>query len=369
MATDGLLPLIDAGLRGGALALLLLLAALALRQLRRSPSALYGGLLCLAAAAYVVNSWPGAAALRATPWFVPVAILSMGVPALFLLYARANFDDDFKPSWRDPAPWLVSLALGLACDIGHLWLACRLFQLAQLLWIALAIRIALIGRAADLVEERRRYRLAVVIGSASYAAVITVLEARLHSPVFDVPLSAATAAGLFALVFAVALWAMSLADGRFVPASPPRRMPAAEAAEPAGDEPALLACLRRVMADDRAYREAGLSIAGLAARLEIPEYRLRRLINQRLGHRNFSSFVNGYRLADALAALADPGQAEVPVITIALDAGFQSLGPFNRAFKAQTGLTPSDYRRRRLGQAENGRPTSPISEIGKPFPG
>jgi len=35
----------------------------------------------------------------------------------------------------------------------------------------------------------------------------------------------------------------------------------------------------------------------------------------------------------------------VTVITIAMDAGFQSLGPFNRAFKATTGVTPSEYRR------------------------
>ena len=40
-----------------------------------------------------------------------------------------------------------------------------------------------------------------------------------------------------------------------------------------------------------------------AVRLGEPEYRLRRLINQRLGHRNFNAYINGYRLADATAAL------------------------------------------------------------------
>ena len=49
----------------------------------------------------------------------------------------------------------------------------------------------------------------------------------------------------------------------------------------------------------------------------------------------------------ASTALADPAQAEVPVITIAMDAGFASLGPFNRAFKATTGVTPTEYRRQR----------------------
>jgi len=44
-------------------------------------------------------------------------------------------------------------------------------------------------------------------------------------------------------------------------------------------------------------------------------------------------------------------QAEVPVITIAMDAGFQSLGPFNRAFKATTGVTPTEYRRLKASAA------------------
>ena len=105
------------------------------------------------------------------------------------------------------------------------------------------------------------------------------------------------------------------------------------------------------MAEEKVYRREGFGVAALVAALDVPEYRLRRLINQRLGHRNFSSFVNGYRLAEATAALADPGQADVPILTIALDAGFQSIGPFNRAFKAHTGMTPTAYRR----QADSGK--------------
>ena len=107
----------------------------------------------------------------------------------------------------------------------------------------------------------------------------------------------------------------------------------------------LVAALERLMTAERAYRQDGLTIGGLAQQLGLPEYRLRRLINQALGYRNFNSFVNHYRIAEAKAALVDPAQAEVPVLTIALDAGFSSLGPFNRAFKAETGMTPSEYRR------------------------
>ncbi len=103
--------------------------------------------------------------------------------------------------------------------------------------------------------------------------------------------------------------------------------------------------LLRLMADERIYRHDNITIGTLATKLRIPEYRLRRLINQRLGYRNFNVFLNNHRIEEAKAALADPTQAEVPVITIAMDAGFQSLGPFNRAFKATTGVTPTEYRR------------------------
>ena len=109
--------------------------------------------------------------------------------------------------------------------------------------------------------------------------------------------------------------------------------------------------LNVLMTEYRVYREEGLSIGALASRLRVPEYKLRRLINGQLGYRNFNAFLNGYRIEEARAALADPTQAEVPVTTIALDAGFQSLGPFNRAFKDTIGVTPSEYRRARLAGA------------------
>jgi len=121
----------------------------------------------------------------------------------------------------------------------------------------------------------------------------------------------------------------------------------------------------RLMEDERIYRHDNVTIGTLATKLGIPEYKLRRLINQRLGYRNFNVFLNEHRIAEAKAALADPSQAEVPVITIAMDAGFQSLGPFNRAFKSETGLTPTEFRRlRRPAPADRSTPMLADSEIG-----
>jgi AraC-like DNA-binding protein len=44
--------------------------------------------------------------------------------------------------------------------------------------------------------------------------------------------------------------------------------------------------------------------------------------------------------------LGDPARADRPILLIAFDCGFASVGPFNRAFKAETGLTPRMFRRR-----------------------
>jgi AraC-like DNA-binding protein len=99
---------------------------------------------------------------------------------------------------------------------------------------------------------------------------------------------------------------------------------------------------------DGFFRETGLTMPVLAGKLGYPEHQLRRLINGHLGYRNFSAFLNNYRIAEAQQQLADPECARMPVLTIALDLGYASLGPFNRAFKDATGMTPTEYRRDNL---------------------
>jgi AraC-like DNA-binding protein len=35
---------------------------------------------------------------------------------------------------------------------------------------------------------------------------------------------------------------------------------------------------------------------------------------------------------------------DLPILTIALDSGYGSIGPFNRAFRQRYGMTPTEYR-------------------------
>jgi AraC-like DNA-binding protein len=357
-------PVVEAAMRGGALFLLLLLAVLLLRDARRIPAGLFGALFALGVACYAVvsasmfaNAWP--------PALWPVRFVAMGNPVVFCLFAAALFDDDFRPSWRHALVWLAVPAIGVSC----IWIgtaSARIgFCMIGLACNAIAAWYALAERSVDLVEARRRLRSVLIVAVALYSTVIIASEIIFPNGSGGGALAVGISGGVLALtlVFAVVLLSVNpngsvipFALGERQPLAVAGRVPAATtsfAERSASDEDArLLAALRRLMEHDRVYREEGLSIGGLAARLKIGEHALRRLINQRLGHRNFNAFLNGYRLDEVTAALADPAQEEVPILTVALDAGFQSLGPFNRAFKSRTGLTPSEFRRERLGRGD-----------------
>jgi AraC-like DNA-binding protein len=89
----------------------------------------------------------------------------------------------------------------------------------------------------------------------------------------------------------------------------------------------------------------GLTIGQLAKELDIQEYKLRQMINSQLGYRNFSDFLNSYRIKETAERLRDETNKHLPILTIALDVGFRSLSSFNKAFKATFGQTPTEYRR------------------------
>jgi AraC-like DNA-binding protein len=91
-----------------------------------------------------------------------------------------------------------------------------------------------------------------------------------------------------------------------------------------------------------------ISIGQLAVKLDVKEHHLRRVINSGLGYRNFNDFLNCYRIQETSARLSDPEIAKLPILTIALDAGFRSLSTFNKAFKDTHQLTPTEFRKKSL---------------------
>lgn len=114
------------------------------------------------------------------------------------------------------------------------------------------------------------------------------------------------------------------------------------------DDIALGHRIRNLMEAEQPFLDPGFKVADLARQLREPEYRVSRAITAGLKASNFNRFVNAYRIETACNMLADPALRREQVLNIALDSGFASLGPFNRAFKDRTGQTPREYRRSAL---------------------
>lgn len=339
----------DGVLRGGAMALMLLLAANFARGGAATLTARLGLLLTLSGLCYLFL--PAAPpSFTASPWRVPLHLAGMAAPGLFWLFAASWFDDDFE---LRPVHYLavgglvlsgaLTVYVGLAIGWPR-WTLALFWPLPSLALTGLGLAAALRGRDNDLVEARRRARLALalVIGGL----IVVIVGAELFAPGWPPPpgWQLVNSASLMVMLLIVSAVLFGWRDPALLAA--PERAEATLA--PEADDGPLLARLQSEMTRERLYRQEGLTITAVAARLGVPEYRLRRAINRGLGARNFNAYLNGFRIGEAMQALADPAQRDVPILTIALDAGFGSLAPFNRAFRGEAGCTPTEYRAKSL---------------------
>ncbi len=338
--------LLDLILRGAAIGLLGLLAGL----LWRAPIGWEGRISILAVAA------------TKTALLLQMAPVDLNLPPLvaanvtFLASLTPNavtwlivtiFLDRPDRRW----PWLIASSMVSALYYLHLsgigplpTLACT--GPAMVLYASLLI-LSLYSSRDDLVECRCRARPGFAAAIAGLGLLLTAAQAFDIWQVGSLPLALLQSTGVLAVTVAFAVWILSPQIDRW-PGAHEHTPPPAPAPDAAPDT-ALIARITAAMAAG-VWREEGLTIGALAGQLRIPEHRLRRAINNGLGHRNFSSFINSHRIAAAKATLADPEAMGTTVLEIAYDVGFASLGPFNRAFRAETGQSPTEFRAQAHGR-------------------
>ena len=107
--------------------------------------------------------------------------------------------------------------------------------------------------------------------------------------------------------------------------------------------------IRGALADEAFLTGPDLKLADLAKRLGEADYKVTKAITGALGFQNFNRLINHHRIELAKSRLAADENRPLPVLTIALDCGFGSIGPFNRAFRDETGMTPTEFRKQ-IGQ-------------------
>jgi len=362
------MPLLEVVLRTAA-SLQLLLLAVVLLSGRRDAQRWLAALCCAGVIAFILTSVPRAGAPG--PLIFALTAVCVTKAAFLWLLARCLFDDAFRVrpvhvaacvaialygTWQQlildrSAPLDVTSAAGVA-SLG--------FEALVLALVALTLAEAWRGLAGDLVERRRRLRVLVVAAGGAYVAVAALMQGHnmlmgARTPPLFVSLNLAL---MFALASA-ALWTLVQ----------PRAADWLSSNEPAAAsrldaiERQALAALTRALDHEAVYRQEGLTIGRLAAHVRVPEYLLRRVINQGLGFRNFNDFLHEFRLREACGRLSSRDQEHLPVLTIALDVGYASIGPFNRAFKARMGMTPTAYRRAALDKAAAAAPISESARL------
>jgi AraC-like DNA-binding protein len=359
---------LDAFFRGGAAGIALLFGIVFWRAGPHSDVGRIGSAYTAGAVGYLLWGHPGSLTWPSSVR-LGLAIFALSPPFFFWAFARLIFEDGFE---LRPGYWLW-LALVEGAGVGQFvlrdstvrWLPGLLglgFRVVSIGLIAHALWAVWRGRQADLVEPRARLRLVVFLSAGVGAALILVL-ALLYAPAARRPPPVQLDEAIMFLVMGLMSGAVVFEVNRdLLPVTcrdvriSRKSISPAYTGEPASTNDDVqtgnaLARLDILMTQDEVWRETGLTIGDLAARVPIPEYRLRRLINQRLGFRNFTAFLNEYRLAAATDRLADPKQSRTPILTIALDLGWGSIGPFNRSFRARYGMPPSDFRRERIRAA------------------
>lgn len=297
--------------------------------------------------AYLINSAPQFEFGKPVKAFVDY--LSLSTTFFIWLFARRLFE---REPHRGIAVAVVVL-FTLSWALGHFVRASGDFGFYVIHLVSLGLVADIIftgwsGRGDDLIERRRAIRLWLPLLVGLQAGSILLFETVTGGAMVYAPLQLANAFWILGMVVFAAITLMR-ADAELLVGT------AGDAARVAPENalsPSELVLQEKLDAAMRGgfYRTPGLSIAGLAEHLGTPEHRLRALINQRLGHRNFSAFLNRYRIVEARDILSDKADVDLPVLTIAMDLGYNSLPTFNRAFRAETSQTPTDFRRAAIGQ-------------------
>ena len=250
----------------------------------------------------------------------------------------------FVDSRRHLPIWLGSAALvtlGLWINTVVPWMR-DVTRAYALLHTAVLLAMVVLAQRDDLIDKRRQARLWIAVLLMIYVLFVALFSSPMaKETTVTVPLVQSILQ--FLVNGSFTLWAITLDKGSWVMANPAHPE---QATKTKGAHALQVALMRRILAamDKEIWRREGLSVADLAQDVGAPEHQVRKAINQELGYRNFSSFINQARISAVKQQLSDPDEQTTSVQEIAYSVGFSSIGPFNRAFRDETGQSPSEYR-------------------------
>jgi len=101
--------------------------------------------------------------------------------------------------------------------------------------------------------------------------------------------------------------------------------------------------IEKIMSEDRIYRDTTLSVDLLAQKIGYKRHNVSMAINHCM-NKSFNTFINEYRVKEAIHILSKSNINTFTVDAIAFDVGFGNRRTFYRVFKKMTGLSPTEFR-------------------------
>lgn len=270
---------------------------------------------------------------------------AISIPVFFWLLARALFDDHFKPTWITFAwfavqltPRYIQIYFTNPGDVSHSYLH-LISEIVSIGFILAGLYIALRTKQADLIDKRRRFRNVFIVVSAIVIGLTLIVEIATFGQEPPRVLQMFQRSAILILAVYFLFKNFELKAGFFFNDLPKKKTVVVQ------EDSALQSKLLLLLQEQKIYRKEGLTIRELADVMNEQEYKLRRMINGQLGFKNFNDFLNQHRITEACQILSDPAQNRKTILEIAYELGYQSIGPFNKAFKELTGSTPTIFRK------------------------
>ena len=101
--------------------------------------------------------------------------------------------------------------------------------------------------------------------------------------------------------------------------------------------------LESYMAEKAPYIMSSITVDATANALHVSSRNLSQAINETF-QRSFIDYINQHRIDKAKYLLQNKSDAKKTVLEIMYEVGFNSKSAFNKAFKKETGTTPTDFR-------------------------
>lgn len=100
--------------------------------------------------------------------------------------------------------------------------------------------------------------------------------------------------------------------------------------------------LIKLLLENKIYKENNINLQRLAQKLDTTRHNASQIINEHF-EMNFFELINKFRIKEAIKILQEDVHGSLNIIDVAYEVGYNNKVTFNKAFKKETSLTPSEF--------------------------